>query len=361
MTAPNRDAVLKHLVRSKASIEEKEASDIMLGAYECLEIIATSGKMELDGILGAEDIVLQCSHKEEVFRSVNERYSLLTFFNSIQQKSTKETDTNQNNLECEHFIRIMNEHPIQVISDSFDSGASNSSHDVLARLLALRRLERVLLQDESAVTTTSEKNQEEVYRLLLEICHSHEPETSRVISSRCLGELKIDNLTNTSELPSESEEDDDDNIKDDLDDPILGTKKNVLTMLGQYLLSECADTALIAMKTAKALLTTPMGKETWQSLGEGDIAVILSPFNAHDDGKLRKEAVKVSSSCLERLKSSSTSENNDSWCWDDRLWTCLDSDETSCDLWMRNITSAIISCCFDKKGSKVGKSDQEFL
>ena len=72
---------MKHLVASKASLEEGVSSDIMLGAYECLEIIATSGKMQLEDILGAEDIVLQCSHKEEVFKSANEKYSMLTFSN----------------------------------------------------------------------------------------------------------------------------------------------------------------------------------------------------------------------------------------------------------------------------------------
>ena len=352
---------MKHLVASKASLEEGVSSDIMLGAYECLEIIATSGKMQLEDILGAEDIVLQCSHKEEVFKSVNEKYSMLTFFNSIQQNSTKNNDETNLDVECEHFIRIMKEHPISTISDEFDSGASSSSHAVLARLLALRRLERVLLEQQNTVTTSG-KNHEDVYHFLLSICHSREPETSRVISSRCLGEMKLDNLTTT------RHEHDIHNLNrmdETLNDPILSIKKSILTLLGQYLLSECADTSLVAMKTAKALLVTPTGKEVWQSLDgdDDDVKGLLRPFNTHDDGKLRKEAVKVSKSCLERLKSAggvSSPENNNSWCWQDELWTCLGSEESSCDLWIRNITSSIISCCFGKE-SKVEKGDQEFF
>ena len=349
----NRDVVLKHLVRSKAAQEGMKESDTMIGAYECLELVSHS--MKLDGILGAEDIVLQYSHKEEVFKSVNAKYSMLTFFKSIiQQKSSTNEDETDLDVECEHFIRIMNEHPISV-SDEFDSGASSSSHDVLARLLALRRLERVLLEQPNIVTT-SEKKCEVVYRLLVGIGHSTEPETSRIISSRCLGELKLDNLTtnsiNEQSIPRSSQD-------DMLDDPMLSIKRKILTLLGQYLISECADTSLIAMKTAKALLVTPAGKEALLSLESGDVKDLLSPFHTHDDGKLRKEAVKVSASCLERLKSTSDPSDK-SWCWNDKLWTCLDSEENSCDLWIRKITSSIISCCFGK-GSKVGKSEQEFF
>ena len=104
------DAVLKNLITSKADLEELLTSETMLGAYGCLEIIANSERMQIEDILGAEDILIR-NQKEEVFRDVNEKYSILTFFDSIQQKSTKSKETSLMT-ECEHFIRVLSEHPI---------------------------------------------------------------------------------------------------------------------------------------------------------------------------------------------------------------------------------------------------------
>lgn len=350
--SPKRDEVLKQIITLKADLEEKVSSETMMGAYGCLESIANSGKMQLGDILGAEDVLLQSNQKDEIFRSVNEKYSMLTFFNSIQQSSsTAGTETNLAS-ECEHFIRIMNNHPVS--ADDFDTSTSNSSHDVLARLLALRRLERVLSEDRST-DDFAHKSHAEIYPFLLSICHSGDPEESRVASSRCLGELALDcSPRNTNEHPSPEGED------ESLGDPILSIKRAILTLLGQSLLSECSSTSMVAMKTTKALLVTPAGKECWQSLG-GDIKELLRPFNTTDEGKLRREAVRISDSCLEQIKSMSESSESDSWCWSDELWSNIHAAGNSCDLWIRRITASIISCCFENKGSKVGKADQDFF
>jgi hypothetical protein len=332
------DGILKHLITSKADLEEKVSSDTMLRAYGCLEMIVNSGKVQIEDIVDADDIIVQ-HQKEAAFRNVNEKYSILTIFDSIHQ--IKETNLT---VECENFIRVLNEHPIS--SDEFESSSSYSSHAVLARLFALRRLERALLAQQS-IAHTCDKMLCDAYPLLLSICHSREPEQSRVISSRCLGEL------NLAHMPTLDQE----NPSCDVMDPILSIKKTILTSLGRFLLSDCADTSLVAMKTAKALLVTPGGKECWQSL-DGDVKGLLSPFNTHDDGKVRKEAVRVSDSCMERLKSFSGCPDSDSWCWHDKLWTL--SKEQSYELWIREITCSIISCSVGK-GSKISKSDQDFF
>lgn len=343
------DAILKNLIASKADLEEKLTSETMLGAYGCLEIIANSERMQIEDILGAEDILIR-NQKEEVFRDVNEKYSILTFFDSIQQRSTNTKEATMMT-ECEHFIRVLSEHPISF--DEFESSSSYSSHDVLARLLALRRLEKALVAEQHLAHTVDD-NLYTTYSLLLSICQSREPEQSRVISSRCLVELNVSHISTLYQEVSKSSL-----VDESLIDPILSIKKAILTSLGQFLLSDCADTSLIAMKTAKALLATPVGKEYWMSL-VGDIKALLSPFIVtHDDGKVRKEAVKVSDSCMERLKYTSGCPDDDSWCWQDNLWT-LDGDERSCELWIRKITSSIISCSFSK-GSKIKKGDQDFF
>ena len=339
------DGILQHLIASKVDLEEKVSSDTMLGAYECLKIIAES--MQLEDIAGAEDIIVK-HHQEEAYKNVNEKYSLLSLFDTIHQRLTK---IQQNNLtmECENFIRVMNEHSIT--SDEFESSTSYSNHDVLARRLALRRLERALLAQHS-IAHTCDEILCDAYPLLLSICHSREPEQSRAISSRCLGELY---LAHTSTLDQKRPSG---NMVDEpLVNPILSIKKTILTSLGRFLLSDCADTSLIAMKTAKALLVTPVGKECWQSL-DGDAKDLLSPFSTHDDGKIRREAVGVSDLCIERLKSLTGCLNTDSWCWHDKLWT-LD-EERSCELWIREITSSIISCSFGEE-SKFDKGDKDFF
>jgi len=113
VASSERDEVLKSLIASKAEWEERISSGTMLGAYECLEIIAKSGNMQLEDILGAEDMVLQSDQKEEIFRCVNEKYSMLSFFKSIHQKSANVNETSSQllnqletslDMECEHFI-----------------------------------------------------------------------------------------------------------------------------------------------------------------------------------------------------------------------------------------------------------------
>ena len=344
-----RDEVLKYLIGAKADLEDKVFSDTMLIAYDCLQIIVNSGKIQLES-----DFVegLERNSKEHIFRNVNDKYSMLSFSNTFQQRTTMTNEINLDS-ECEKFISIMNEHPIA--TDEFNSSSANSSHDVLARLLALRRLEKVLFSQEDLLKS-SNKCYGDIYPFLLNICHSRDPEESRIVSSRCLGEL----INAQPRKPlHEQESTGEVEVTSSLNDPMSSIKRMVLSMLGQYLLAECADTSFIAMKTVKALLSTPAGNECWETL-ETDVKSLLSSFNTVDNGKLQREAVRLSDSCLERLKAMSGSLDSDSWCWSDKLWTCLDSKTSSCDLWIRNITCSIISCCFGK-GSKVGKGDQDFF
>jgi hypothetical protein len=336
------DSILNHLVASKAGLEERELSDTMLGAYGCLEMIVNSERMQIEDILGAEDILIR-NQKEEIFRNVNEKYSILTFFDSIHQRSTNNKETNLIT-ECKHFIRVLNEHPIS--SDKFKSSSFYSSHDVLARLLALRQLERALLTKQCTVGARDNRILCNTYMLLLSTCHSREPKKSRIISSQCLGELKLAHLSTLNQEITSSNM-----VEETSINPNLIIKKTILTSLGQFLLSDC-------MKTAKALLVTPIGKECWQSL-DGGVKATLSPFIAHDDGKVQKEAVRVSDSCMKWLRSFTGCHDGDALCWHEKLWT-LDCEEGSCELWIRKITCSIIRCCFGK-GYKIIKGNQDFF
>lgn len=340
---------LKSVIVSKVDLDDKVSSDTMVGAYECLEMIANSEKILIDDILGADDI-FTVNEKEEVFKDVNEKYSLQPFFSSIQQRSTQAKESNLIT-EAAHFFQILNEHPIP--ADDFYSGSSNTSHGALARLIAIQRLEKALLVQKS-ILDASENMLGDLHRLLISICCSKEPEKTRVISSRCLGEL---NFARPSAL--ELENFNPYEMIESLNDPMLSIKKTILAILGQYILSDCATTSLVAMKTTKALLAMPAGKECWLSLN-GKQKGLLSPFYTHNDVKQRGESVRVSDSCLKRLMCDNDLNDGTDWCWDDRLWKCTDSEESSCEVWIKKIVVCIIRCCFGK-GSRGGRGDQSFF
>lgn len=340
---------LKCLISSKVNHDGKVSCDAMLGAYECLEMIANSEMIQIDDILGAEEIFTRYE-KEQVFRSVNEKFSLQSFFTSMQERSTKDKESDFI-AEAEHFIRIMNEHPLS--ADDFESGTFCTSHGALARLIALQRLEKALVGKRSIIGSRDDV-QGHLHHLLIRICCAKEPEQSRIISSRCLGQLKKCHSTAPDQGNSISYE-----VIESLNDPMLSIKRTILALLGQYIISDCAGTSLVAMKTAKALLITPAGKECWQSInGKGN--ELLSSFTSHDDTMQRVETVRVSDSCIERLRCISDSRDGINWCWHDKLWNCADANDSSCELWMKRIVVSIISCCFGK-GSKIGRGDQDFF
>ncbi len=333
---------------SKVGLDEKVSSDTLLCAFDCLEIIVNSEFIQVDDILGAEDIFAR-NEMEDVLRDVNEKFSLQSFFRSIEERSTMAKETNFN-AKAAQFIRIINEHPIS--ADVFDSGRLYTSHGALSRLIALQRLEKAFV-DQNHSIDISDAMQDKLHQLLISICCSKEPEKSRIISSRCLGKLKVD-------YPLAPEQENSCEVNESLNNPLLSIKKSILSLLGRHVLSDCADTSLIAMKTAKALLATPVGNECYQSLDAKE-AGLLCPFNTHDDVKQRRETVRVSDSSIEHLRCFGDSYNSDTWCWHDRLWRCTDVKASSCELWIKRIVVSIISCCFGK-GSKIGSGgDQDFF
>ena len=383
------DDLLIRLISSKADLEEKLLSDTLIGAFECLEIVATSGKLVLEDIMGADDVAHRFKSDQGVFRDVNKKFSIESLFKLIQQSPTKTLRNIES--ECTHFMRIMREHPIS--NNQFNNDTHHTiaqSIDALARFLALQRLEKVLLLSNGSCENFSSGFQRDVYCCLLNICHSGDPEEARIIASRCLGEMKnVEQLSDFTSLPDERSSISKHKVNESLGNPLLAIKTKSLAMLGQFLLSDCAKTSFVAMKTAKALLVTQDGKDCWESLDE-DVKGILKPFVATDDSSLRKEAVGISSLCLERLKGLSGVSldcDDDSWCWNDGLWTCIDGGDISCELWIKNtvcsvshgwyfffglscvlyrhltITSTllqIISCCYGRS-SQINRDGQDFF
>ena len=342
-----RDELLKHLIESKVAVETTYHETLMR-SFESVAMMARSGKMSLKDILGAQDMALQLEsgHNQDIFREVNQKYSMASLFSSTQRGDSDEIPSLH--VEVQHFLQIMNEYPISV--DPFRASLSTSSTAVLqsieaqARLLALRRLEKSLVRHDS--TQSPFELPVEVHNWLMKICYSLDPEESRLVSSRCLGEINsLGNIT-TLAMPEQST-----SIQSQLANhdgsPYTLMMTNILTSVGGFLVSGCAETSLVAMKTARALLSSGAGKECWKTLSDTDQA-LFRPFVMNDEGQ-QHTSVLISDSCKEKLKARTTGLGGGNlWCFSDGLWNLDEYSEDSRDLWIKNIVCAIISCCLGK-------------
>jgi hypothetical protein len=338
-----RDDMLKEFIKSKASLEEKTSSDIMIGAYDCLDVIVNSGKVSLDDILGAEDIVTHEDTRRRVFGDVNEKYEVDSLFDSMERTEQKRSLRD----ECLHFIQLMEQYPIadNTIFHSQSQLPDVLSVDALARLLALQRLEKTITAQKSSGSDALDIPNG-VLRSLISVCQSKEDSNeAKVISSRCLGDLAcrafISSVSSESHRQNTSE-----------DDPLQRIKTRALSMVGQFILSGSPEISLIAMKTAKLLLSLADGKECLSLLDDKQVKGVLVPF-VTGNGSLQKEQVVLSSNFMDSLKMiGGSNEVDGSWCWNEDLWTCFASSEVGSgsdgSYWIKNIVSAMISCCFGK-------------
>ena len=342
-----RDELLKHLIESKVAVETTYHETLMR-SFESVAMMARSGKMSLKDILGAQDMALQLGsgHNQDLFREVNQKYSMASLFSSTQRGDSDEIPSLH--VEVQHFLQIMNEYPISV--DSFRASLSTSSTAVLqsieaqARLLALRRLEKSLVRHDS--TQSPFELPVEVHNWLMKICYSLDPEESRLVSSRCLGEINsLGNIT-TLTMPEQST-----SIQSQLANhdgsPYTLMMTNILTSVGGFLVSGCAETSLVAMKTARALLSSGAGKECWKTLSDTDQA-LFRPFVMNDEGQ-QHTSVLISDSCKEKLKARTNGLGDGNfWCFSDGLWNLDEYSGDSRETWIKNIVCAIISCCLGK-------------
>eukprot|EP01082_Thalassiosira_pseudonana_P006923 g14888.t1 g14888 contig21:86738-89844(+) len=225
------------------------------------------------------------------------------------------------------------------------------SVDARARLLALRRLEKVLLSRKDTRVDIPRG----VFNSLLSICMSRDPEEAKLVSSRCLGEMKAAGFV-SGDADQHNDKDSSDETAMEGDEPLLRVKGKALSMVAELLLSSCAETSFVAMKTAKALLATSDGKACFGELDDYTKG-ILAPFITNDNSQ-RKEELSMSRAYLDRLKAIgglSQSNDNNTWCWCDGLWTCIDDSDSSADTWIKNTVCSMISCNFGRKSNCNGE------
>lgn len=338
-TISSESDTLAKIIKEKASDGEKTLSDIMVGAYDCLDTIVNSGKISLDEILCAGDVVNQDeAAQRRAFGDVNEKYEVEHLFSTIQHEGRNLVG------ECRHFLQIMDQYPIT---------KSGNSADALARLLALRRLEKSIAAHNVSANDVVEV-QLKVIKSLVNICQSNDSDNAKVVSSNCLGGLGsswISICCDGSDTPKSQSYG---------DDPLQVMKVKALSMIGRFVLTGAPEIAPISMKTAKSLLASDDGKECWALLEDDQIKEVLRPFFvATSKQDTQKEQITLSKTYISKLKTlaGETCESVD-WCWSGDLWSgfaYLDKKSTG-GFWVKQIVSALISCCFGKdvKGPKCG-------
>lgn len=343
-----RGELLQRLIESKVAVERTHHETLMR-SFDIVATMAKSGKVSLKDILGAQEMGLQleAERNQDLFHEVCRKYSLTSLFSSMHRKDSDAVSNLHD--EAQYFVQIMNEYPISV--DPFRSSVSTSNTAALqsieahARLLALRRLEKSLVRQDS--THSSSELHAEVQNWLMKICYSLDPEESRLVSSRCLGEINSLGDFSTLTMPSQTM-----SILSKLDkydgSPYKLMMTNILTSVGGFLVSGCAETSLVAMKTARALLSSGAGKECWKILSESDQA-LFRPFVMNDEGQ-QHTSVLISDSCEEKLKARTSGRIGSSnlWCFSEGLWNVAEYGEESVELWIKIIVCAIISCCLGK-------------
>ena len=351
---PSNDIILKDLISSKMNGDEKTLSEIMIGTFDCLDVIVNSGRISLDDILGADDVASQHeATKRRVFGDVNEKFEIEHLFDKIQRQEIGLVE------ECKQFIHTVDQYPITSTNIYLSHSPVQDTHSVgsLARLVALRRLEKSI----SAQHELFEKNNAPytVFERLVAICQSNDSSEAKMISSKCLGGL-------SSERINVLRKHHDARRQMMSDDPLQCMKMKALSLIGQFVLSGSPEVSLLAMKTAKSLLLLKDGKESWNSLEDGEPKEVLKPFvvttpKQSKSGRAlpKKEQVVLSSDYIDRLKmiaGETNLINDSSWCWNDALWTSSLRDDRVTereDCWILNIVSALIVCFFSNESSEM--------
>ena len=352
-----RDDLLKQIVTTKMNDSEKTLSDIMIGAYDCLDTVVNSGKISLDDILGAEDAVNQDeAAQRRAFGDVHEKFECEHLFNKNEHCRERGFLG-----ECTQFMQIMEQYPITDTDHQSSPSHHVNSVDALARLLALKRLKKSM-----AVSKCSVKDEivvpYELFEHLFRILQSNDSNDAKIISSICLGRLSLSWMPATKVCK-------DTTIETNISDPLEVMISKALSMLGQCILSGSPDISLIAMKSVKSLLSTKDGIESWNLLND-ELKGVLKPFlsitskeTKSNGGTTQKEQLVLSSDYIKQLKIMSGNKNGlsgASWCWNDGLWTTNfshdDGNSVRDDCWIQNIVSAIIVCCFGKDSKAIQKS-----
>ena len=343
------DNILNNIIKLNASIDEKTSSDIMIGAYDCLDTIVSSGKISLNDIIGADDITNQHeAARRKPFGETNEKYEVDHLFHRIRHQERTLLG------ECSHFIQIMEQYPI--INEDFQVGASQSKYihniDALARLLALKRLEK-------SINTHDVSNDNivipyDVIESLIAICQSNDSNEAKVISSRCLGELIASRVSPPTNF---------DNMPHLIGDPLQKMKIKALSMIGHFITCG-SDIAFIAMKTAKSVLSLKDGVQHWELMEDEIAKGVLKPFlvshSKQSNGVTsQKEQIISSSKYINKLGillDDPSLMSGSGWCWNVKLWTCVantDSNSDTNDAWIREMVVAIISCYFGKEPNRL--------
>ncbi|KAL7571734.1 hypothetical protein ACA910_002833 [Epithemia clementina (nom. ined.)] len=177
--------------------------------------------------------------------------------------------------------------------------------------------------------------------------YSECPDEISAAASRCIGALHCTNDTDLDALSSATWDLGDDVTTDDQLESVL--KSKCLDLLVGMVKSPRVSTALIAMETAKVLLSTRHGIEC----GEVSNRLLIHFVAAT---KVRSASLSLGSSELQKIKSHFVSKETwVEWCWDELFWAS--SLDCPFDGWICKLVPAIISCHFAEQSKNTSSAE----
>eukprot|EP00978_Attheya_sp_CCMP212_P021525 scaffold62915_cov55-Attheya_sp.AAC.3 len=284
-------------------------------------------------------------------------------------------------MQFEAFLQLFQQHPIsRSISKKYTKNAQKQHDygrfsslereddcyvniDLRFQLAGLRNLERVLRQcrlDKSRVCQQPvDSAPSKVFSLLYGLCGSNAPRSIRLAASGCLGEMVNINFLYMLQPNSSNNGSLGTSVAEVLD-PIMKSKIAALKLLSSYIRSPRIRISLVAMETAKAILSTREGTDILNTVKDKSIRETLTPFIGLKD-ITKKNSLTVSNCFRARIISSNgidpkVAMHDRMWCWSKKLWQCVEERESShYEKWVKRLVCSLICCCYSEE--KIGSEN----
>lgn len=245
------------------------------------------------------------------------------------------------------------------INDSSSLSDKATSFEERMLCAELSQVENALSEVKVEDVTSSDFNA--LFNCLRSICSAPCSLKARFASSRCMALLQPTTIIHLSDISSRIQP-----VLDlDSGGLILDLQARCIDSLAECLKSPKTDISMGAVNTLEALLSNHVGRNASRKVAATNKSLI-NPFITKDRcGRVNTTLLsdKEKKILLERVGMQCYDSANDenTWCWNKKLWTFKNTDSPHFELWIRNVTTAIIFCCFDSRGgeklSKVNESN----
>jgi hypothetical protein len=240
------------------------------------------------------------------------------------------------------------------INTEYLSSMNMDQRLLYAELLQLERTLRTLRSRSEDVNLLKAHDFERLVRELSRVCGASCPDELRFAASRCLGELSPTSIAHLSQCEREFETTEDWIGKAIENTNLIFTiQARIMVVLGDCLKSPKAKITQAAVSTLQTLSATEDGKKCWKLVEDPAAKRLLEPF--FDREKVPRPALSLPENQLAMLRTKAGSDlhsqDDDSWCWNAKLWQC-EARESTFEEWICHLVAALLTCCYKKEKNK---------